>query len=172
MHRAASIKATIFLLGAIALSSSALALQKGFPVPNFVLPALANTPANAKSLKLSDYRGKVVYIDFWASWCIPCRVSLPALNELYIKHGAQGFEIIAINMDENEADALKFLKTFPVNYPVVHDRTGLVAEGYEVKSMPHAVIIDKAGKLRYLHEGYKKRDKAKIDQYITHMLQE
>lgn len=171
MHRATTIKAAIFSLCAL-LSSFALGLQQGFPVPNFVLPALVNVPADAQKLKLSDYRGKVVYIDFWASWCIPCRISLPALNELHAKYSTQGFEIISINMDEDEANALKFLKSFPVNYSVVRDPTGLVAEGYELKGMPHAVIIDKAGKLRRVHEGYKKRDKEKIDQYINQILQE
>lgn len=171
MHPATTIKAAIFLL-CVLLSSFALGLQQGFPVPNFVLPSLVNVPDNTQSLKLSDYRGKVVYIDFWASWCIPCRVSLPALSELHAKYSAQGFEVIAINMDKDEVDALRFLKTFPVNYPVVRDPAGLVAKGYELKSMPHAFIIDKAGKLRHVHEGYKKRDKAKIDQYITQILQE
>lgn len=172
MPRATTITAAIFSLCVALLSSSALGLQQGFPVPNFVLPTLINTPTGEKSLKLSDYRGKVIYIDFWASWCIPCRQSLPALNKIHTKYSAQSFEIISINMDEDEADALKFLKSFPVNYPVVRDPTGIVAEGYELTGMPHAVIIDKAGKLRHVHEGYRKKDKTKIDRYITQILQE
>lgn len=170
MQQANAIKAAIFLL-CVLVSKVALGLQQGFPVPNFVLPALVNVPADAQGLKLSDYRGKVVYIDFWASWCIPCRVSLPALRELHTKYSARGFEVIAINMDEDDVDALRFLKTFPVNYPIVRDPTGLVAESYELKSMPHAFIIDKTGKLRHVHEGFKKRDKTKIDQYISQILQ-
>lgn len=172
MPRTTTIKAAIFALCAALMSSSVLGLQQGFPVPNFVLPTLANTSVDMQTLKLSDYRGKVIYIDFWASWCMPCRRSLPALNKLHTKYSTQDFEVISINMDEDAADALKFLKSFPVNYTVVRDPKGIVAEGYELTGMPHAVIIDKVGKLRHIHEGYKKRDGTKIDQYITQILQE
>lgn len=167
-----TIKAVLLSASLALFSGSALALQGGFPVPNFELPTLANAPAGATKLKLNDFRGKVVYVDFWASWCVPCRASLPALNELRNTYGAKGFEVIAINMDEDEADAKKFLKSFPVGYPIVKDPSGLVAEGYELKGMPHAAVIDKAGNLRQIHEGWKKEDKEKLEKLIAQMLQE
>lgn len=162
----------LVLLSLCLISSSTFAMQSGFPVPNFNLPALMNAPMGNSWLKLSNYRGKVVYIDFWASWCKPCRASLPALNEIRNAHNHKGFEVIAINLDEKKANAIKFLKHFPVSYPIALDPNGSVAEKYELTGMPHGVLVDRFGRMRLIHEGFTKNDKQKLEKRISDLLQE
>lgn len=162
------------LLRAILFSSllfsltSAHALNAGDPPPAFTLPALQNV--KAKQLSLSQYKGKVVYIDFWASWCGPCRESLPILNSLREKYKAKGFEVIAINLDENKADAVAFLKKYPVKYPVVMDKKAKTPELYKVNGMPTAFIVGKDGKLKYKHQGFKKGQTDALEKRILHYL--
>lgn len=160
----------ILALLAIVFSANVLAVQEGYPVPNFDLETLAN--ADGKTIKLSDYRGKVVYIDFWASWCGPCRKSLPDLNDIRAKYADKDFEVIAINLDKEKADAMKFLDKYPVDYPIAIDSSGKIAEQYELKGMPNGFLIDKKGMLKHFHAGYKSKDKEKLDTMVAQLLQE
>jgi len=162
--------APIFTLVVALFATQALAIEEGYPVPNFDLQKLVN--AEGDTIKLSDYRGKVVYIDFWASWCGPCRKSLPDLNDIRAKYADQDFEVIAINVDKDKADAMKFLDKYPVDYPIALDPSGKTAEQYELKGMPNAFLVDKKGVLKHFHAGYKKNDKEKIDAMIASLLKE
>lgn len=161
----------LFALFLIVFAANTQAIEEGYPVPNFDLPALANAGSES-SIKLSDYRGKIVYIDFWASWCGPCRKSLPDLNEIRAKYADKDFEVIAINLDKDKADALKFLEKYPVDYPIAADPSSKIAEQYELKGMPNAFLIDKKGTLKHFHAGYKAKDKEKIDAMIAQLLGE
>ena len=163
--------APFFALVIALFSAQAFSIEEGYPVPNFDLQALANSGGES-TIKLSDYRGKVVYIDFWASWCGPCRKSLPDLNDIRAKYADQDFEVIAINVDKDKADAMKFLDKYPVDYPIAMDPSGKTAEQYELKGMPNAFLVDKKGVLKHFHAGYKKKDKEKIDAMVASLLKE
>lgn len=152
------------------VSLESFAVDVGATPPAFSLPALKN--ATVDNISLDAYKGKVVYVDFWASWCGPCRQSLPILNDIRAKYHAKGFEVIAINIDENKADAMGFLAKYPVDYPIAADPKSKTPEMYKIKGMPTAYIIDRKGKVRHVHEGFKKSDASEIEFMIQEYLAE
>lgn len=151
------------------LSFSCFGATVGNNAPDYSLPALQNS-AKTANVTMRDFRGKVVYVDFWASWCGPCRKSMPVLDELRNKYNNQGFEVVAINVDENTEDALGFLKKYPVSYPVLADPKGETPTKYNVTGMPTAYIVDKAGVIRYVHSGFQNQDKEIIENTINQLL--
>lgn len=138
------------------------------PAPPFSL----NDIDGKQTRSLSDFRGLVVYLDFWASWCAPCRKSLPLLNELRNELHDQGFEVIAVNLDEEPEMGLEFLQEYPVDYPVLFDVDGSTPRSYEVRAMPTSFIIDRDGNLKVVHEGFNPADMAKIKQKVIQLLAE
>ena len=118
--------------------------------PDFHLRNLQSNTEHA----LSDYRGKVVYLDFWASWCGPCRQSLPALDELQREVGSEQFEVVAINLDANRDDALAFLQQYPVSYTVLTDKTGRTSRSYDLVGLPSSVLVDKNGIIVSSFQGF------------------
>jgi thiol-disulfide isomerase/thioredoxin len=146
----------------------AYALRIGEPAPPI---ALASLPAGHDT-RLSHLRGKVVYIDFWASWCGPCRLSFPLLEQLRAELGPRGFEVLAVNVDEFEADALEFLAEVPVNYPVVRDAEGDTPQAYGVLGMPTGYLIDRRGVVRYVHQGFRKTDGVQLRAAIIELLED
>lgn len=150
----------------VVLSAPAVAVNVGNDAPNFKIPRL-----EAKGdISLKQYRGRVVYVDFWASWCGPCRQSLPALNSIRKEFRKKGFEVIAINLDEEREDAMAFLKEFPVAYPTARDTSGEVPEAYGLVGMPTAYLVDKKGKVQMVHEGFKKSDESVLRKKIKMLL--
>ena len=161
--------APVCLLALLALPAGA-AVQVGQAAPLVSLPLLsAGGPA---LLGLDSLRGKVVYLDFWASWCGPCRLSFPQLEQLRQELGPRGFEVLAVNVDEVEPDALRFLEELPVSYPVVRDATGQTPRSYGVPGMPTGFLIDRAGVVRLIHQGYRKSDGASLRNAINELLEE
>jgi len=138
----------------------------GESAPQFTLPMLQQD----KQVALQAFSGKVIYLDFWASWCAPCRISFPLLNRLHEKLKTQGFEVIAINLDEDKAKAEQFLKELPVGFTVLHDSNGEWADRYVVESMPTSFIIDKHGVVRHIHHGFTSDDINGLEQKITQLL--
>ena len=118
--------------------------------PVFQLPELESE----QIVSLSSFKGKVVYLDFWASWCKPCVKSFPKLDALHKKYNGEGFEVIAINLDQKKSKALEFLKRQPVEYTVLYDEHTEVAQAYKVQAMPSSYFIDKNGKIRLSHKGF------------------
>ena len=118
--------------------------------PDFTLPA-----KSGPSIQLSQYKGKVVMLNFWASWCVPCRTEMPLMDQIYKKMAPAGFVLLAVNVDPDSADALKFLSQVPVSFPIAYDRDNKVAKIYGVETMPSTVFIDRKGHVRQLHRGYK-----------------
>ncbi|WP_426359719.1 TlpA family protein disulfide reductase [Pseudocolwellia sp. HL-MZ19] len=129
-------------------------------------------PESSPKLRLSDYKGKVLYIDFWASWCGPCVVSMPLLNDLRNTHKDAGFEVIAINLDEDLLLAAQFIKQVNIDYPVVSDIHGIVGKQYKVNGLPTAYIIDANGKVQLIHKGFKKSDINFIEAVVDKALSE
>jgi thiol-disulfide isomerase/thioredoxin len=145
-------------------------VQPGDPAPSLVLPRLPQ--ASADPVSLADLRGKVVYLDFWASWCGPCRVSFPQLEQLRVELGPRGFEVLAVNVDEFEADAITFLAQVPVSYPVVRDASGDSPARFGILGMPTGFLIDREGMVREVHQGYRKSDGEKLRIEILQLLEE
>lgn len=136
--------------------------------PDFTLPRLDDQ----QPLTLSSLRGKVVYVDFWASWCAPCAISLPALQQLHAELQAQGFEVVAINLDESTTQAIRFLQPLQIAYPVLFDAEKATPRAYGIAGMPTAFLVDRRGALRATHTGFKPGDTQKLKQQIQQLLQE
>jgi len=135
---------------------------------------LAVTPAAAADLPLdlNEYRGKVVVVDFWASWCVPCRRSFPWLIEMQEKYGPDGLLVVAINMDENDADAETFLRDYPVNFRIVRDPDGVLARQYDVVAMPSSYVINRDGDIATRHLGFKVAREQQYEEVLVQLLQE
>ena len=109
---------------------------------------------NAPFLDLEQYKGKVVYLDFWASWCIPCRKSFPWLNKLNTKYSQDDLVIIAVNLDKKKSLATEFLKRYPANFQIIYDPKGTLAKKYKIKGMPSSVLFGKDGRPKFAHKGF------------------
>jgi len=122
------------------------------------------------SVTLEQFKGKVVYVDFWASWCKPCIQSFPWLHDIKENYSAKGFEVVAINLDKDQALAEEFLKVMDVNFVVAFDESGDTASRYKLKGMPSSYLIGRDGKLYAAHIGFREKDKAKLEQGIKQLL--
>ncbi|WP_455198352.1 TlpA family protein disulfide reductase [Kaarinaea lacus] len=125
------------------------AVEVSGPAPDFTLKS-----RSGENLKLSEYRGDVVMINFWASWCGPCRQEMPLLEEIYQKYSDLGFELLAVNVEEDSSKADDLLRDVRVTFPILFDNTNKVSKLYKVVAMPSTVIVDRDGNIRYLHKGY------------------
>lgn len=147
-------------------STSALALDAGSPAPDFELPGTQS------AVTLSKIRGKVIYLDFWASWCGPCRESFPWMNSMQAKYKDRGLQVIAINLDANNDDAKKFLSQHSAQFTVLFDPKGITPRQYGVKGMPSSFLISKDGKILVQHKGFNNADRAELEQKILNALEE
>jgi len=123
-----------------------------------------------KAVQLSQYKGKVVYIDFWASWCQPCRKSFVWMNKMQSRYGDSGLKIIAINLDESKNNAIKFLKKIPASFEIAFDPKGRTARSYQIKAMPSSFIIDRNGNIVLAHLGFHGDDEGKLEAKIRKMI--
>jgi thiol-disulfide isomerase/thioredoxin len=154
---------TLILCGAF----SAAAVEVGESVPTVRGPRL-DKPGES----LPSPRHQVVYVDFWASWCVPCRQSMPVLDELYRKHGAAGFAVVGVNKDVTEADARRFLQSVKVTFPLITDETDVLARAFDVKAMPSGYLVDRKGVVRQLHRGFTEKTTASLEAQIVKLLAE
>jgi thiol-disulfide isomerase/thioredoxin len=119
-----------------------------------VAPAFDLATADGKTIALASLRGSVVYVDFWASWCVPCKRSFPWMNALYGRHRGEGFAIVGINVDKQRPDADRFLRDVPATFPVVYDAAGTTPGAFDVKGMPSSYLIDRNGIIVAIEEGF------------------
>ncbi len=134
------------------------------------LLALASPWARAANaddlLDLAQFRGRVVYLDFWASWCAPCRQSFPWMNRLQGELGRDGLVVIAVNVDRERADADRFLHEHAAQFRIVYDPDGLLPEKFGVRGMPTSFLIDRSGHVQARHEGFLVRDREALRQQV------
>jgi cytochrome c biogenesis protein CcmG, thiol:disulfide interchange protein DsbE len=123
-------------------------------------------------LDLSPHKGKVVYVDFWASWCVPCRESFPWMQAMQAKYAAKGLVIVSVNVDEVRADAERFLARYGRGISVQYDSAGAVAKAYDLKGMPSSFIVDRAGSVRFKHTGFRDKDRDGFEAEIRQMVGE
>ncbi len=143
---------------------AAWSLEAGAAAPELNLPGLKD------AVSLAQFKGKVVYVDFWASWCGPCKQSFPFMNELKAKYGAQGFEVLAVNLDAKRVDADKFLAEVPAQFTVAFDTAGESAKRFEVKGMPSSYLVGRDGKIAAAHKGFREQDRKELESRIVQAL--
>ncbi|MDP8983801.1 MAG: TlpA family protein disulfide reductase [Pseudomonadota bacterium] len=145
----------------------------GIGTLSFVLAlVLLCSGVRAKDLDLTAYRGKVVYVDFWASWCAPCKQSFPWLDELVHEHASQDFVVIGVNVDKARDRAERFLNETRADFPIVYDPEGELATAYKVTGMPSGVLIDRTGHVRFQHAGFSEKQKGLYEQQLQTLLAE
>jgi len=155
----------LITLAGLYISTPVLALDIGAQAPDFEL-ASAQEPVN-----LSKTQGKVIYLDFWASWCGPCRESFPWMNTMQEKYKQKGLQVIAINLDAKNDDAQKFLAQHSAKFTVLFDPKGVTPRQYGVKGMPTSFLISKDGKVLSQHKGFNNADRAELEQKILAALE-
>jgi cytochrome c biogenesis protein CcmG, thiol:disulfide interchange protein DsbE len=133
-----------YMLAALSfLAAQAWSADIGKPAPDFTLPDLQQ-----QNVQLAGLKGKVVYLDFWASWCGPCRKTFPWMNEMHAKYGKQGLAIVAVNLDQRKQDMDKFLAKFPAEFTIVLDAKRDVGRLYQINALPMSFLIDREGVVR------------------------
>ncbi len=159
-----AILTTTICTALLAVAPVVQAADVGSIAPDITLPGVKDL------VKLADFKGKLVYVDFWASWCGPCKQSFPFMNTLQAKYKAQGFEIIAVNVDAKSTDAKAFLTKVPANFTVAFDTKGDTPKRYQVKAMPSSYLIGRDGKVLAVHRGFKAEDTIDLEKRIAQAL--
>jgi thiol-disulfide isomerase/thioredoxin len=157
-----------------------LALAAAFVLPVFAASSSGPAPGfqlsgrGGKTIDLAQFKGQVVMINFWASWCKPCRDEMPLLEDIYKKYKPMGFTMLAVNVEPDTKDADAWLGKLPkpVTFPIAYDVDSKVSKLYKVETMPSTVIVDRKGNVRALHRGYKDGDENFYLTQIRTMLKE
>ena len=156
-----------FVLSVLATTGLASSGLTGQSAPDFALKS-----SSGENLRLSEYRGDVVMVNFWATWCGPCRQEMPLLDELYTRYQRVGFSLLGVNIDDNSSKAMNMVAELGVSFPVLFDARKEVSKLYEVDAMPVTVLIDREGTVRYVHQGYKPGYEDKYLEQIRSLLRE
>jgi peroxiredoxin len=168
---AARLNAVRIALGAALIAAGAVALaasgMQGAAAPDFTLRTV-----DGQNLRLNEQRGRVVLVNFWATWCGPCRQEMPHLNRLYEKYRASGLVLLGVNVDENTRAAVDVAAKLGVTFPVLPDTDKTVSRLYDLRAMPSTVLIDRDGRVRYLHRGYLAGYEDNYDRQIRELLKE
>ena len=155
------------MLAALIVALPAVAAAPNAPAPQFTLDARGGSQVN-----LAQYKGQVVMINFWASWCGPCRQEMPLLEDIYRKYNKLGFTLLGVNVEPDSKAADDWLKQTPVSFPILYDKNSKVSQMYDVSGMPSTVIIDRKGNLRMLHHGSKPGDENEYLNSIRSLIRE
>lgn len=153
----------ISLCSLVAVSSLALANA----APDFTLPS-----STGENVRLAEQRGQVVMLNFWASWCGPCRQEMPLLDAMFQRYSSAGFVLYGVNVEEDNTDAIKLIKQLGVSFPILYDAESKASSLYQVDAMPTTVLIDKKGQIRFVNRGYKAGDENKYRDQIRELIKE
>ncbi len=151
---------------AFTLASASL-VASADAAPDFTLPS-----SKGDNVRLAEQRGQVVMLNFWASWCGPCRKEMPLLDAMYQRYSSAGFVLYGVNVEEDNTDAKKLLKELGVTFPVLFDTESKASSLYNVDAMPTTVLIDKKGQVRFVNRGYKAGDENKYRDQIRELIKE
>ena len=148
-------------------AGQALAVGLQDEAPDFTLKSL-----DGGNLRLAEYRGQVVLINFWASWCGPCRQEMPLLDRLHHRYEDTGFAVLGINVEGDSDSAQEIVDKTKVTFPILIDDGQKVSELYSLEAMPSTVVVDRDGVIRYVHLGYKPGDEAKYVEVVKALIRE
>lgn len=148
------------------------AVQAAKPAVGNIAPGFTLKSDSNKNLKLNDYRGQVVMINFWATWCSPCRQEIPHLNRLHERYHKAGFALLGINIDDQPRIAREMMQKLSVAFPVLFDTDKRVSRLYDVGAMPSSLLIDRDGRIRYIHLGYRTGYEIQYDNQIRELLKQ
>ncbi|MEQ8205812.1 MAG: TlpA disulfide reductase family protein [Woeseia sp.] len=154
-------------LSVVSVATLASSSLTGQEAPDFALKS-----ASGSNLRLSEYRGDVVMINFWATWCGPCRQEMPLLDDLYTRYERVGFKLLGVNIDDDSRRAMEMVEELGVKFPVLFDESKDVSRLYEVEAMPVTVLVDRNGTVRHVHHGYKPGYEQKYLTQIRGLLRE
>lgn len=154
----------LLLIFLLLLSSGASALASE-AAPNLTLKTLQNT-----SLRISDLKGDVIYLDFWATWCPPCRKSFPWMEEMQQRYKDLGFKVVAVSLDNKRGVIDQFLQNMKTSFIIAHDPSGDSASAFKVKGMPSSYLIDRHGNIHLAHMGFNSKDKSKLEAEIKNLI--
>ena len=169
--KASAHRAVVFLILAAWLAGAA-GTAAALPPVGTLAPDFASKSDSGRNVRLSELRGQVVLVNFWASWCSPCRQELPLLSKMYSQYGNAGFVLLAVNVDDNRKDAEGMLKRLGLKVPTLFDGRKSVARLYGVDTMPATLVIDRDGRVRYVHRGYYEGYEKKYEQQVRELLKE
>ncbi len=154
-------------LAAVIAAGAAFAGDTGGPAPDFTL-----TTPDGHQEALNQFKGQVVMLNFWATWCGPCQQEMPLLDQMYKKYKPAGFTLIGVNVDKEAPPVKELLARRPVSFPVLLDPANQVSKTYHVDEMPSSVIIDRKGNVRYVHRGYRPGDENEYQDRIRQLIRE
>jgi peroxiredoxin len=143
------------------------ALAPRAPAPDFTLRSMGGA-----NLRLAEQRGSVVLVNFWATWCGPCREEMPHLNRLYDKYHGSGLQLLGVNVDDDTKNAIGMAQKMGVRFPVLLDTDKAVSRAFDVSAMPSTVLIDRDGKVRHVHRGYKAGVEDTYERLVRDLLKE
>jgi cytochrome c biogenesis protein CcmG/thiol:disulfide interchange protein DsbE len=154
-----------FLLAGLIYAASTHAANPGTPAPPFAL-----STATGETVALAALRGRVVYVDFWASWCAPCRRSFPWMNGMQARYAGEGLAVVGVNVDKRRADAERFLRDTPASFTIVYDGEGATPAAYDVRGMPSSYLIDRQGNIAAVEEGFHDERRVALEARIRALL--
>ncbi len=161
------LRRALLVLSCLATPAALAAVQPQQPAPDFTLQR-----AEGGNLRLAEQRGQVVLINFWASWCAPCRVEMPHLNRLHDKYKAGGFMVLGVNIDDDPRHGAATATRWGLKFPVLLDASKAVTKTYDLGAMPSTVLVDRDGRIRFLHRGYRDGLEAEYERQIRELVKE
>ena len=167
MHARTWISAGCACFLILGLAASVAAVDEGARAPE-----LGARTLDGQTLRMADLRGKVVIVDFWASWCEPCREEMPVLERLYRRYREQGLVVVGVSVDRTERNARGFLRRTRVSFPIIHDASHAIANRYSPPKMPSSYIVDRRGVIRHVHEGFRAGDAEQMEREVRALLRE
>lgn len=167
-----SVASALVVLSGCAGAGGGKSEAASHPLARKPAPEVSVTLEKGGEFKPADAKGKVLVVDFWATWCAPCKASFPRVDAIYQKHKAKGLEVVAVNEDEDVKKVPAFLAETKPSFTIAFDHDGKAAETYGVQTMPSSFLVDRRGVVRYAHSGYHPDDAAQIEAEVEELLAE